>query len=153
LNGLLAINLLRAACFFSTVDRANAKAVAAYMAELAQDLQAQGYSRVTLFLDRNPTHLQAMQAAYEQLRAPLVLRMRFVDFAPYSPALNLVEYGIHWLRQTYLHQADCGQSLLEVRERLEAGVGRGIFNTEQITNILVHIERLIEDKQTAKLSP
>jgi len=79
----LAIDLLRAACFFSAVDRANAEAVAAYMAELAARLQAQGYRRVTLFLDRNPTHLQAMQRAYEQLTAPLTRRMQFVHFAPY----------------------------------------------------------------------
>ena len=102
------------------------------MAELAQTLQAQGYSRVGLFLDRNPTHLRAMQSEYEQLTASLVLRMRFVHFAPYSPVLNLVEYGIHWLRETYLHQADCGQSLSEVRTRLEVGVDRGFFNSEQI---------------------
>jgi transposase len=127
--------------------------VAAYLAEVAHQLHAQGYSRVTLFLDRNPTHLQAMQTAYEQLTADLPLRMRFVHFAPYSPTLNLVEYGIHWLRQRYLHQADCGQSLAEVGERLVRGVSQGIFSTEQIVNILVHIEALVENKQNSNLSP
>ena len=54
-----------------------------YLAELADQLQLQGYQQVTLYLDRNPTHLQKMQTSYHQQRAHLSIQLRFVHFAAY----------------------------------------------------------------------
>lgn len=123
------------------------------MAELATELQTHGYEQVTLYLDRNTTHLQKMQTSYHQQTAHLRIQIRFVHFAAYSPALNLVEYAIHWLRQHSLHHACCSQRLAQVNERLAEVVKGGIFTAEQIINILVHIENLVSDKQKQSLSP
>jgi len=142
-----------AECYFSALERANAESVAAYLAQLATELQTQGYEQVTLYLDPDTTHLQKMQISYRQQTAHLAIQMRFVHFAAYSPALNLAEYAIHWLRQHSLHHACCSQRLAQVKERLAAVIKGGIFTAEQIVNILVHIEQLVSDKQKQNLSP
>jgi transposase len=151
---LLAIDVCSAACFFQASPTANASVIAQYMADLATDLQAKGYKRVSLYLDRNSTHLNKMRTEYSELTQSLTIQMRFIHFAPYSPALNPVEYAIHWIRQHSLHQADCGQNLSDVKQRLLALLHRQVvLSKEQLVNILVHIEGLVETKQKANLSP
>ena len=59
-----------------------------------------------------------MRTHFHTLSAGLGLRVEFIHFAPYSPALNPVEYIIHWIRQHSLHQADCRQHLEEVKDQL-----------------------------------
>jgi transposase len=128
--------------------------VARYVFELATDLQARGYRQVSLYLDRNPTHLKRMQTEYARLSAALTIELRFVHFSPYSPGLNPVEYAIHWLRQRHLHHADRSQCLAEVKARLVASVNyQQVFSTEQLVNILVHIEELVIAKQNNNHSP
>jgi hypothetical protein len=152
-NGLLAIELITAACFFAAQARTTAESVAAYLADLSRDLQALGYEQVTLYLARNSTHRAKMQQQYAALTADLPIKMRFVHFAAYSPALNVVEYGIHWFRPHSLHHQSCHQRLVEVEDRLAGVVKQGIFTPEQIINILSHIEGLFSDKQNKGLSP
>ncbi len=124
------------------------------MADLAFDLQQRGYTQVSVYLDRNTTHLVRMQTAYQELSAGLRIQMRFIHFAAYSPALNPVEYVIHWIRQRYLHHANCRQCLAEVKARLMAALDHQVvFSVSQLINLLVHIEKLIVGKQKPHLSP
>ena len=151
---MLAIDLGSAECFFSATPTADALVVAQYMVELAGDLQQRGYEQVSVYLDRNTTHLNRMQTAYVALSNKLTIQMRFVHFAAYSPALNPVEYAIHWIRQHSLHQANCGQCLAEVNQRLMDLLDHQVVLSQvQLVNILVHIEKLVEDKQKHSLSP
>ena len=133
---------------------ADALVVAQYMVELAGDLQQRGYEQVSVYLDCNTTHLKRMQTAYGILSKELTIQMRFVHFAAYSPALNPVEYAIHWIRQHSLHQATCRQCLTEVNQRLTNLLDHQVVLSQvQLVNILVHIEKLVEDKQKHSLSP
>ena len=124
------------------------------MVELAGDLQQRGYEQVSVYLDRNTTHLKRMQTTYANLSKELTIQMHFVHFAAYSPALNPVEYAIHWIRQRSLHQADCGQCLADVKQRLMGLLDHQVVLSQaQLINILVHIEKLIMDKNKHNLSP
>ena len=124
------------------------------MADLAGHYASLGYVKLRVFLDRNSTHLVKMRTHYESLSAGLGLVLEFVHFPAYSPALNPVEYLIHWVRQHSLHHADCRQNLVEVKARLMALLDRQIvLSTAQLENILVYIEKLIKDKQKINLSP
>ena len=141
-------------CFFSALAQANAVSVAEYMADLARYYQALGYVKLIIFLDRNSTHLLKMRTHYQELSSGFSLTVEFVHFAPYSPALNPVEYLIHWIHQRSLHQADCKQTLVEVKQRLISLLDhKSIFSFDQVVNILLHVEKLIGDKKKANLSP
>lgn len=141
-------------CFFSALAQANAVSVAEYMADLARYYQGLGYVKLIIFLDRNSTHLLKMRTHYQELSSGFSLTVEFVHFAPYSPALNPVEYLIHWIRQHSLHQADCKQTLVEVKQRLISLLDhKSIFSFDQVVNILLHVEKLIGDKQKTNLSP
>lgn len=141
-------------CFFSALAQANAQTVAEYMADLGGHYASLGYVKLSVFLDRNSTHLVKMRTHYQALSAGQGLQIEFIHFAPYSPALNPVEYLIHWVRQKSLHHANCKQNLGEVKERLMALLNhQKVLSQEQLINILVHIENLIEDKQKSNLSP
>ena len=134
--------------------QANAISVAEYMADLAAHYQALGYVKLCVFLDRNSTHLVKMRTHYETLSSGFSLQMQFIHFAPYSPALNPVEYLIHWVRQHSLHHAPCEQTLAEVKEQLVRLLDhKNIFDCDQMVNILARIEKLIGDKQKDILSP
>ena len=124
------------------------------MADLAAHYQSLGYVKLCVFLDRNSTHLVKMRTHYETLSSEFSIQMKFIHFAPYSPALNPVEYLIHWVRQHSLHHAPCEQTLAEVKERLVCLLDhKTVFNCDQIANILARIEKLIKDKQKDNLSP
>lgn len=141
-------------CFFSALAQANAVSIAEYMADLARYYQELGYVKLVVFLDRNSTHLLKMRTQYQKLSSGFSVAVEFVHFATYSPALNPVEYLIHWVRQHSLHQADCKQTLAEVKQRLVSLLDhKSIFSFDQVVNILSHIERLVEGKQKVNLSP
>lgn len=128
--------------------------VAEYVAGLAEHLQAQGYRRATVYLDGNATHRQAMRTAYAGLSRGVGIEVDFVHFAPYSPWMNVVEYGIHWLRQRYLHQANSKQGLAEVEARLtQALATHDLLNADQIINLLSHIEQETARRATLNHSP
>lgn len=108
------------------------------MVELAGDLQQRGYEQVSVYLDRNTTHLKRMQNAYANLSKELTIQMQFLHFAAYSPALNPVEYAIHWIRQRNLHQADCRQCLADVKQRL-----MGLLDHQVVLSQAQLINRLV----------
>lgn len=146
--------MFSADCFFSALAQANAQTVAEYMAGLAAHYASLGYVKLSVFLDRNSTHLQKMQTHCQTLTAGLGLGVEFIHFAPYSPALNPVEYLIHWVRQHSLHHGDCKQNLAEVKARLVALLDhKKVLSQDQLVNILAHIEKLVDDKQKPNLSP
>ena len=109
---------------------------------------------MSIFLDRNSTHLTKMKDAYAGLTRGLAIEMRFIHFAPYSPALNPVAYLIHWVGQHSLHHADCKQDLAEVKQRPTSLLDRQVvLRKDQLVNILSHIEQLISTKQKTNFSP
>jgi hypothetical protein len=68
--------------------------------------------------------------------------------AAYSPKLNVVEYVIHWIRQEVLHHADAKKSLQDFQKIIDLCKKGEILNKEQLTNILCHIENLVNKKTT-----
>lgn len=151
---MLGVDVFSAECFFSALPRVDAHKVAEYMADLAGHYDSLGYVKLNVFLDRNSTHLMKMRTHYESLSAGFGLEVKFIHFPAYSPALNLVEYLIHWVRQHSLHHADCKQDLAEVKERLVALLDhKVVLSCKQLANILVYIEKIVEDKQKSNLSP
>ena len=124
------------------------------MADLAGHFAAGGYKKVSIFLDRNSTHLTKMKDAYAGLTKGLAIETRFIHFAPYSPGLNPVAYLIHWVGQHSLHHADCKQDLADVKQRLTSLLDRQVvLSKDQLVNILSHIEQLISAKQKTNFSP
>ena len=101
-----------------------------------------------------PSHCLSGGTAYAELSKGLAIEVDFVHFAAYSPWMNVVEYGIHWLRQRYLHQAASEQVLADVALRLtQALANHYLLNAEQIINISSHIERETPRKMISNHSP
>ncbi len=85
-----------------------------------------------------------MQKLFADLTTGLTIKVNFHLMAKYSPKLNLVEYAIHAIRQKVLHHADCKISLAQFETYIKNLCNNEkIFSTEQIINILQHIETLI----------
>jgi hypothetical protein len=134
--------LLSGECFFSATKVAKSEQVAAYFAELACLYEMGGYEQVDIFLDGNPTHKQKMQLIFATLTPDLKVKVNFHIMAPYSPALNLVEYAIHLIRQKILHHADCKSNLAQLETHIKE-LCDNLLSKEQIINILEHIESLV----------
>jgi hypothetical protein len=143
--------------FFYGSSWVDSELVAGYFIDVAEQLQAKGYERVTVLLDRHSTHKGRMQEQFWvwYADAGLQIGVEFVHYAAYSPWMNLVEYVIHWLRQSQLHHAPFGQTLGEVKSRLIGFLDtHRPFSGEQIINILCHIEaQLAERIKKCNLSP
>ena len=123
---------------------AKSQQIAEYFADLAARYQAQGYDRLAVFLDRNTAHKAKMQNIYASLTAQLQIQVKFHLMAPYSPALNLVEYAIHLIPLKVLHHADCKKNLSGFETYIkELCDNQKILTKEQIINILEHIESLV----------
>lgn len=138
------MDLFTAEFFFRASPVAKSQQIAEYFADLATRYQAQGYDRLDVFLDRNTTHKTKMQTVYASLTAELHIQVKFHLMAPYSPALNLVEYAIHLIRVKALHHADWKKSLPEFEAHIkELCDDQKILTKEKIINILVHIESLV----------
>ena len=74
-NGLLAVEVFSAECYFQAKPKAKSVDIADFMAALAKTLHTQGYSSADIFLDNNPTHKNKMKTAfYEQLEVPITVR-------------------------------------------------------------------------------
>jgi vacuolar-type H+-ATPase subunit D/Vma8 len=101
-----------------------------------------GYEQLDVFLDGNPTHKKKMQLIFGTLTPDLKIKVNFHLIAPYSPALNLVEYAIHMIRQKILHHADCKTGLAQFETYIKE-LCDNLLSKEQIINILEHIESLI----------
>lgn len=118
--------------------------MALYFADLAAHYHQNGFNRVDIFFDRNPTHKTQMQNLFNELTENLAIKVHFHFMAPYSPKLNLVEYAIHVIRQKILHHAECKNSLVQFENYVtELCHKKKIFDHQQIINILQHIESLI----------
>lgn len=118
--------------------------MAQYFAHLARLYQQNGFEKIDIFLDRNPTHKTKMQTSFATLTSELTIKVHFHLMAPYSPKLNLVEYAIHLIRQKVLHHAQCTSSLTKFESAIKDFCERQkIFTKEQIINILEHIESLV----------
>lgn len=123
---------------------ARSQQIAQYFADLATHYQARGYDKLDVFLDRNTAHKAKMQNIYASLTTHLHIQVGFHLMAPYSPALNLVEYAIHLIRVRALHHADCKKSLAEFETYIkELCDDQQILTKEQIINILEHIESIV----------
>ena len=141
---MLAVNLFTAEFHFRASPVAKSQQIAEYFADLATQYQARGYDKLDVFLDRNTAHKAKMQNIYASLTTQLRIQVKFHLMAPYSPALNLVEYAIHLIRVKALHHADCKKSLPEFETYIkELCDDQKILTKEQIVNILQHIESLV----------
>ena len=141
---MLAIDLVQAEYFFQAKRKARSEEIAQYFADLAADYQANGFERLIIFLDRNPTHKTKMQLLFTSLTTHLPIQVTFHLMAAYSPKLNLVEYAIHLIRQKILHHADYKICLPEFETYIQELCDKGsILNKEQIINTLEYIESLI----------
>ena len=145
-NWLLTMDLFSGECHFRASKTARSQQVTEYFADLAACYRADGFERLEIFLDRSTAHLAKTQNAFAALTEGLSINVRFHLMAPYSPALNLVEYAIHLIRLKALHHADCKRSLSEFETIIkELCDNRKILIKERIVNILEHIESLVPD--------
>lgn len=111
--------------------------MAQYFTEVAQQCQDQGYQRLDVFLDRNPTHKAKMQQLFAQATIGLNIQVRFHLLPAYSPKLNLVEYAIHLIRQKVLHHADYKTTLSQFESHVkELCNNQKLLSKDQIMNIL-----------------
>jgi hypothetical protein len=144
INGFLGIDVLGADYFFQASESAKSEHIAAYFADLVKYFEDKKKKRIDIFMDNNPTHKQKMQQIFAVLTKDLKIEVKFYFIAAYSPKLNVVEYVIHWIRQEVLHHADAQKSLQDFQKIIEDLCKKGeILNKEQLTNILCHIENLV----------
>lgn len=100
--------------------------------------------RLIIFLDNNTTHKEKMQTLFKEQTAGLDVETTFCFIAPYSPKLNLAEYGIHLIRQKVLHHADCHLGLSALESQVyELCNHNKLFSKEHIINLLEHIKSLV----------
>ncbi len=140
----MAIDIFTADCHFEASKVAKSAEIAQYFADLAMNYEKNGYKKLHIFLDRNPTHRNKMLTLYAELMQDKEIDVVFHLMAPYSPMLNLVEYAIHLVRLKVLHHADHKLSLnefvLKIEELCE---NKKIVSKEQIINILEKIDSLV----------
>lgn len=146
MNAFLGIDIFTGECFFDTNEQSDSAVIAQYFADLAEKYEAIGKKDLYIFMDNNPTHKEKMQAIFRGLTQKLMIKTNFRFISTYSPKLNLVEYGIHKIRQKVLHHADCKLNLADLKTRIRALCEEGIFTFEQIDNILVYIKSLVQNK-------
>lgn len=133
-------------CYFDTNEQANSATIAAYFADVAAQYEAAQIKKVVVFMDNNPTHKEKMQALFRELTSHSAIEVVFRFISTYSPKLNLVEYGIHKIRQKVLHHADCKLNLVDLKARIGTVCEEGVFTCEQIANILTHIQLSVPNK-------
>lgn len=143
MNAFLGIDIFNGSCFFTSDKQSDSAIVAQYFADMAEKYEATGTTRLAIFLDNNPTHKEKMQTLFRELTNNLTIETTFHFIATYSPKLNLVEYGIHKIRQQVLHHADCKLDLVALETRIRTLCTEGVFTAEQIMNLLTHIRSLV----------
>ena len=133
-------------CLFRASGQARSADVAACFAYLAAHYQQRGYRQLDVFLDRNPTHQERMQAQLAGLlaQAGTTLRVRFHSLVVYSPQLNLVEYVIHLLRHQALHRRPYYLRLAELQQQVEQCCAQPHFLPYvQVLNLMDHLDSLV----------
>ena len=114
------------------------------MVDLGQAIQQEGFTKVHIYLDNNPTHKQKMLDFFQQKAQALALQVVFHYLPRYSPKLNPVEYLIHLVRQQCLHHGHHQRNLEDIEKQLTDLLHQKHFVAkDQLVNILQHIQDLI----------
>lgn len=142
---MLAIDIWDGECVLATNPTAKSELIAHYFADLALRYHRKGIHRLIIYLDNNPAHKTKMKTLFTQLTSKLSIQVVFRYIAPYSPALNLVEYGIHLIRQKVTHHAHYESTLAELECAIKEICHKKILRPTQIVNILQHIESSISE--------
>ena len=122
--------------------------VANYLALLCDDMVAEGYEKLTIYLDNNKTHKEKMRGRLKHLLSELELTdkitVEFIDIPAYSPKFNLAEYIIHQIRLKILHHMPVDATIKSIREEIEMALEDQQLQTpEQIENTIRHICNLV----------
>ncbi|HZI00464.1 MAG TPA: hypothetical protein VEX63_04915 [Flavisolibacter sp.] len=142
---MLSIDIFDGDCFFAASPIAKSEQVAHYFVDLALIYQSEGIQKLIIYLDNNAAHKKKMKTLFTQLTGKLSIQVVFRYIAPYWPKLNLVEYGIHLIRQKITHHADYKTSLSEFESSIKDACNKKILSQTQIVNILQHIESSVTE--------
>jgi DDE superfamily endonuclease len=147
LNGFLSVDAFTGEEYFILSEKSKTEDVVSYMLMLCDDLSSKGYDKITVFLDRNPTHKDKMRRQLgkllERLNLSEKIEIEFIHTPAYSPDFNLVEYLIHQLRLKLLHHLPADTTIQEIEKRIETYLENGQLQTpEQIQNTIRHICKL-----------
>ena len=146
-NGFLSVDAITGKEYLLLSPHAKAEDVASYLGLLLDDLHAEGYEKITVFLDNNSTHKKKMKGKLARLLSLLNLEGRLtIDFShipAYSPDFNLAEYIIHQIRLNILHHMPIDATLESIEAELETYLDKNQLQTpDQIKNTLEHIFNL-----------
>jgi hypothetical protein len=146
-NGFLSVDACTGEEYFILSENSKTEDVVSYMLMLCDDASKEGYKKITVFLDRNPTHKDKMRRQLgkllERLKISEKIEIEFIHTPAYSPDFNLVEYLIHQLRLKLLHHLPADTTIQEIELRIETYFENGQLQTpEQIQNIIRRISGL-----------
>jgi len=145
-NGLLSVNL-QGKEYIKFTDKSRSEQIAEYFLQLSQDLQKDGYKKLTIILDNNPSHKNKMRIKLKELLEENKIKnfkITFINTPRYSPNFNLAEYIIHLLRLRFMHHHKSGITIEELKNIILNGIKQNHMMTEkQIENTLNHIYALI----------
>ena len=146
-NGLLAVDTKTGKEYIKLTPQSKTEDVVDYFYELSLKVKAEGFNKMTIWLDNNSTHKSKMKyllwlKMYANPNCPDLrnFTLRFIHTPPYSPDFNLVEYIIHQLRLKLLHRLPAKTTLKEVITKITNFINKEQLQTkEQIKNTLNHI--------------
>lgn len=142
----MAVDAFSGETYLNFDKNARSENVTLVMFILCKKVKSEGYSKLTVILDNNPTHKKKMRLALDRMLSddPTMgnFEVEFVDTPPYSPDYNLVEYCIHQLRLRFLHNGR-KLPLSEIIEMILINLEKTQLMTEkQIKNTVNHILKL-----------
>ena len=130
------------ACFFEAHNQLKSDGVALAVHNMATELEKQGFKKVVIFMDQNPTHKNLMRYNLALLPA-LDLQINIQYLPPYLPKLNPVEYLIHLVRQQKLHHAPHQRKLDFIEQEPTQWLNaKQPFDPKKVYNIVRHILKL-----------
>ncbi|MEG4574613.1 IS630 family transposase [Microcoleus sp. N3A4] len=147
LNGFLSVDAVSGEEYFILSERSKTEDVVSYLALLCDDMAQEGCDKITIILDRNPTHKDKMRCQLKQLFENLGLTDRieveFIHTPAYSPDFNLAEYLIHQFRLKILHHLPADTTIDDIQMHIETYFANHQLQTpEQIKNTINHICKL-----------
>ena len=147
-NGFLSVDAMSGEEYLLLSPDSKSHNVANYLALLCDDMVAEGYEKLTIYLDNNKTHKAKMRRRLKQLLSELGLtdkiKIEFIDIPSYSPKFNLAEYIIHQIRLKILHHMPVDATITSIRKEIEMALeDKQLQTPEQIENTIRHICNLV----------
>jgi hypothetical protein len=146
-NGLISVDATTGEEYIKLTNKAKTEDVADYFYNLVIDSKNEGYNKMTVILDNNPTHKDKMRyMLWLKMRSDYRLqdfKVEYINTPAYSPDFNLAEYMIHLLRLKLLHHLPSNLTLNDIEEKISNYLSNNqLQNKKKVRNTINRIYTL-----------